>query len=191
MKFTKKQVLKESVEETVSNEDILENVRSDRKYHKWGIQDAIENVLDVDEDTLVNMYTDVREYKGEERGLQERELNAEEVDDILNQLAEKYDISPEAKNSLENYIINNNDYNPSKERVDNFHEDINSLKSEIENAEEYSLDGKSKKDEFDVTNDTLYDFHMLITSKKFLNELKRFAQQLETTEYNGLEREPD
>jgi hypothetical protein len=32
---------------------------------------------------------------------------------------------------------------------------------------------------------------MLIKSKKFLNELKRFAQQLETIEYNGLEREPD
>lgn len=186
MKFTKKQAFKESVEETISNEDILENVRSDRKYHKWGIQDAIENVLDIDEDTLLKMSTDVREYKGEER-----ELNAEEVDDILNQLAEKYDISPEAKNYLEDYIMKNDDYNPSKERFDNFHEDVNSLKSEIENAEEYSLDGKNKKDELDVKNDTLYDFHMLITSKKFLNELKRFAQQLETMEYNGLEREPD
>lgn len=183
MRFIKKQKLQESMEETTSNEDILENVRSDRKYHKWGIQDAIENVLAVDEDTLLHMSTDIREYKGEER-----ELNAEEVDDILNQLTEKYDISPEAKNSLENYIMNNNDYNPSKERVDNFHEDINSLKSEIENAEEYSLDDKSKKDKFDVKNDTFYNFHMLITSKKFLNELKRFAQQLETMEYTGLEK---
>lgn len=186
MKFTKKQAFNESIEETLSNEDILENVRSDRKYNKWGIQDAIENVLDIDDDTLNDMLTDVREYKGEEK-----ELNAQEVDELLNTLAHKYDISPEAKSSLEDYIMNNEDYNPSKERVDNFREDIDSLKSEIENAKEYSLDGKNKKDELDVENDTLYNFHMLIKSKKFLNELKRFAQQLETMEYNGLERESD
>lgn len=178
MKFVKKTPMQESVELKQSEEKqevLQEAVSKERGYTRSGIENAFQNVFkDIDDETFEALEKDLYYYYGNVHESWSDELTAEEVDDLLNELSEKYGISPEKKAELENFIVNDISNDPVKQRKEDFEDDVRYLKEFIEEASQ---------------NKGYYTGSITVSSKKFYDELVGFLNHLEELHYTGAEKE--
>lgn len=178
MKFVKKTPVQESVELKQSEEKqevLQEAVSKERGYTRSGIANAFQNVFeDIDEETFKALENDLYDYYGNVHKSWSNELTAEEVDDLLNKLSEKYVISPEKKVELENFIVSDISNDPVKQRKEDFEDDLRHLKEFLEEASE---------------SEGYYTGSITVSSKKFYDELVGFLNHLEELHYTGAEKE--
>lgn len=187
MKFIKKQALIESVQEKVEEEkefvdapkeeqnepeQLQESVSKERGYTRSGIEKAVQEVFkDIDEETYTQLESDIYNYYGPVHTKGD-ELTAEEVDELIDQLVNKYEISPEQRDLLEDYIVADFLSDPVRERREDFESDVRDLKEFIDEARE---------------NPNYYHGLITVSSKKFFNELQMFLNHLQELNYTGEE----
>lgn len=124
---------KEDVKESVQ---LKEAVEPGRKYDTYSVQQAIANVLNLN-DKQYEIIEDIFRFADDE-------LTAEEVDNYIEQLKSYFDISANKQDNIENIIIQSAD--PQLGRKEDFASDIKYDISTIEDAIEnvYSLAAKEK-----------------------------------------------
>lgn len=124
---------KEDVKESVQ---LKEAVEPGRKYDTYSVQQAIANVLNLN-DKQYEIIEDLFRFADDE-------LTAEEVDNYIEQLKSYFEISANKQDNIENIIIQSTD--PQLGRKEDFSSDIKYDISTIEDAIEkvYSLAAKEK-----------------------------------------------
>lgn len=144
MKFTKKQVFKESIKELKENECIVqEEVSKERTYERTGVVYAIDTVLNPNDDLYEKISHIVNDYGDSSK----EELRAEEVDSILDAIVEGLDLSQEQREQIEQIIINDH-YNPAAERKEDFEYDLKTIEDLFYENKLYSRLLKRKLAEF-------------------------------------------
>lgn len=181
MKFTKKQVLKKSIEEikeeTVKQEILTEAVDKKRTYNYDNVATTIASVLqqhgynvvdEIDSETdLENKIIKYDDILDEFAWINSSgfEINSEEVDSAVEKLANYFKLTPEEIQSIED-AINKSHGDYASERRDDYDSDIRTLEDLL---------------------DEDYDRHLY--SKKVKEELAQLIYKLKHANYTGLEKE--
>lgn len=148
-----KEEQKESNELTESAEQFNENVPQNRTYDSDNIAQIIANRYELTNE----QYDDIRDLLDP---LHNDEISAEDVDNGLEQIAIKYEFTPEEQLEIENDIITKAN-NPMGDRKEDFNSDIN----------------------FDINTleDMLENFNTYAAKQR----IEKVIEELKTIEYNG------
>jgi len=175
MKFIKKQLIKESVEEV--KEELTEAVDKNRSYDYDNVATTIANILaqhgynvvdDLDTETdlsqkIIN-YSDIED---EFRWINKEgfEIQAEDVDNAIENLTKYFKLTPEEVKVIED-AVNKSYGNPAEDRKNDYEEDIYELERLL-----------------DEDNDRR------LHSKKVIEAVADLIYKLKHSNYTGLEKE--
>lgn len=203
MKFIKKQILKENVEEI--KEELVESVDKKRSYDCDTVPQVIAQVLeqhgyvvtdDSDQETdLSQKIIQFEDIEKEFRYINNNgsEIQAEDVDNALETLIKYFKLEPEEVKLIED-AINKSHGNAAADRKDEFEEDIRTLEEIIENSlskDEYDYyQNDSEEDENSPDKKVQkYEYKIRLFSPKVIRAVENLIYELEHSNYTGLEKE--
>lgn len=203
MKFIKKQILQENVEE-VKNENnqqevLTEAVRSDRSYEADPISQAISDVLinhgytvsddyDVktDLDNKVIRYFDILETLNNNQhntsDEYQDEMTHDEVDKAIAEIANNFHFTEEEISYIED-AVNKNESNPQQDKKDSLEYDLGLLEDFLK--KDYSLVHSDDIEKVNSANNKDEDIHLWshnLTNSIVINELEQLINKLKGNE---------
>ena len=203
MRFIKKQIIKESVEE-IKNENnqqevLTEAVRSDRSYEADPISQAISDVLinhgytvsddyDVktDLDNKVINYFDILETLNNNQyntsDEYQDEMTHDEVDKAIADIANNFHFTEEEISYIED-AVNKNESNPQQDRKDSLEYDLELLEDFLN--KDYSLVYSNDIEKVNSGNNENEGIHLWshnLTNSVVINELKQLITRLKGNE---------
>lgn len=195
MKFIKKQIVKESVEEQkVESEVLNEAVNNNRTYTRFGVAQALDKVLNVNDAQFDKLETIIYDYTGSmkagEVDKSSEELRAENVDELLDIICSPngLNISDEQRDEIEQVIMNDKD-NPMDDRKEEYNYDLDELKDFLN--EESVLVSTYIIDELEeqlreLKNDPYFSIHKKVLKNKIIKDkFKEFIEELDNAGYVG------
>lgn len=176
MKFIKKQIIQENVEE-IKQENLTEAVDKNRSYDYDSVSQAIAKVLeqhgynvvdDLDTETDLSQkiisYNDISE-EFRWANTNNLEIQAEDVDSGVEKIAKYFKLTPEEIKVIED-AINKSYGNAAGDRKKEFYDDLNTLENLLDESSQIRL-----------------------FSPKVKEELGRLIYKLKHSNYNGLDKE--
>lgn len=191
MKFIKKQVIKESVEE-IKKEELTEVVDNKRTYDAFELYQIVKKALieKLEYDITDEQAWDIENIFNSYANKETEEIYAKDVDKALEILCDRYQLSQEDLSIIEQEIMKAY-FDYAKDRKDNYISDVDIFRDGIQDIEYKLNDLKNEitelKDKSTVIGEKIKP--ILEQLDPILNELKIEINNLYDINYTGLEKE--